>query len=48
MSERDQSEWLPGYPAVRSFAELAEYEFFIAPLSPTYHRRKIEQEDERR
>ena len=31
-------EWLPGYPLVQSYAELARYEFFIVAGSPMWHR----------
>ena len=32
------NEWLPGYPLVQSYAELARYEFFIVAGSPMWHR----------
>jgi hypothetical protein len=34
-------EWLPGYPMVASYAELADYEIWFTASSPVWHRRKV-------
>ena len=34
------NEWLPGYPYVRSYAELMDYEIWFVAGGLTWHRRR--------